>query len=69
LRNCTTSGASASQTASGIASSPALDAIGQFAGVSRPLSGDHADLGQMASQPIDQLRALRISISRVCVAH
>jgi hypothetical protein len=46
-----------------------LDAIGQFAGVSRPLSGDHANLGQMASQPIDQLRALRNQHLARLVAH
>ena len=36
-----------------------LDQIGQFAGVSGPLRGDDADLGQVAAQPIEQLRALR----------
>jgi hypothetical protein len=36
-----------------------LDAIGQFAAVSRPLRRDHADLGQVPAQAVQQLRSLR----------
>ena len=36
-----------------------LDQLSQFAGVSGPLRRDHADLGQVTTQPIEQLRALR----------
>ena len=36
-----------------------LDQLSQFAGVSRPLSRDHADLGQVAAQAVQQLRSLR----------
>jgi hypothetical protein len=36
-----------------------LDQLGQFAGVSGPLRRDDANLGQVAPQPIEQLRALR----------
>jgi hypothetical protein len=36
-----------------------LDQLGQFAGVSRPLRRDDADLGQVAAQAVQQLRSLR----------
>src|SRR5580692_2258057 len=58
LRNCTTSGASASQTSNGTVSSQGLDQLSQFAGVSQPLRSDHADLGQVPTQAVQQLRSL-----------
>src|SRR5271168_3224945 len=67
LRNCTTSGASASHTSNGIVAG--LDQLSQFAGVSGPLRRDHADLGQVAAQPIEQLRALRDQHLPRLVAH
>ena len=41
-----------------------LDQLGQFAGVSGPLRSDHADLGQVAAQAVEQLRRCVTSISR-----
>src|SRR3984957_13471863 len=36
-----------------------LDQLGQFASAPQPLRSDDADLGQVAAQPIEKLRALR----------
>jgi hypothetical protein len=36
-----------------------LDQLSQFVGVSGPLRSDHADLRQVAAEPIEKLRALR----------
>ena len=66
-RNCSTRGASAPHTSNGIVSSR-LDSSSQFAGVSRPLRRDHADLGQVAAQAVQQRVRWETSISRACGA-
>ena len=58
FRNCTTSGVNAWHTSRDCLVA-GLDQLGQFAGVSGPLRRDDADLGQVAAQPVEQLRALR----------
>src|SRR5271156_6156364 len=56
FRNCTTSGANALAHFKRDFLVAGLDQLGQFAGVSGPLRSDYADLGQVPTQGVQQLR-------------